>query len=406
MMDRSLASTPSCRGRLSASGELEIVVSVTAPPAASPSLETSLAAAFAELRRRSARENVARLGRDQGYRIEDLSRLEVRGLANVDVARARAWLARRLPPNASVLCESVDESIAESGPRLLQLTARLDARGAEHARGYHVGVDGRVAVESVELHVVEHCNLRCAQCCNVSPYLDAKTLSVADVRATCDRLREVVRPDVLKIMGGEPLLHPDVGGVLRAIKDSGVAPRMRLFTNGLLVRALADAAFAELDELTVSSYASAPVRPEILAETEERARRFDVVLNTKLVDSFSTVLSPVARGREAAQATYDACWLRHRCLVVRGGVFYKCTRAAYYADYHARVSVDARDERAEETQRTLGVPLDAPDFAERVASYLSSRAALASCTHCHGSSGPLLPHVQLRKRDVAAGRLS
>jgi hypothetical protein len=286
------------------------------------------------------------------------------------------------------------------------LRALLAPRAPEQARPYVVDADGRVAVESVELHVVEHCNLRCAQCCNVSPYLPERAMSVAAVRSTCERLREVVRPEVLKIMGGEPLLHPDIGGVLRAVRESGVAPRVRLFTNGLLLRSLDDAAFAVLDELTVSSYASAPLRAELVAETEERARRYDVVLNLKPVDTFSTVLSRTARGDAEAQAAYDACWLRHRCLVVREGVFYKCTRAAYHADYHAHVDVDARDDDAEATQRAQGLRLDAPDFAVRLAGYLGSGEKIASCTHCFGSSGPLAPHVQLRKRDAAAGRLA
>ena len=160
------------------------------------------------------------------------------------------------------------------------------------------------------------------------------------------------------------------------------------------------------DEITVSSYASAPVKGELLAETEARAQRFDVVLNVKEVDTFSTVLASEARAPSEVQATYDACWLRHRCLVVRSGVFYKCTRAAYHADYHAHVALDGQDRDAEATQRRLGIPLDAPDFAERLAGYLGSRDVLASCTHCLGSSGPLAPHVQLRKRDVAEGRLA
>jgi hypothetical protein len=215
----------------------------------------------------------------------------------------------------------------------------------------------------------------------------------------------VVRPEVLKIMGGEPLLHADIGGVLRTIRESGVAPRMRLFTNGLLLHTLDDDAFSALDELTVSSYASAPVKEDVLAATEARARRFDVVLNVKAVEAFSTVLSSTARAASEVQSTYDACWLRHRCLVVRDGVFYKCTRAAYYADYHASVALEGADRDAETTQRMLGVPLAMPDFAVRVAAYLESRDVLASCTHCHGSTGALTPHVQLRKRDVAAGRL-
>lgn len=386
------------RARLSSSGALEVEGA-----SAAPDTRTALAEAFAELRAASAREVVARLGRDQGYRIEDLATIEAHGIAPADLALAHAWLRRRIPPAAAVEC-SVRSTI-DSSPEVT-LRARIEPRAEERSRAYEVR-DGRIDVESIELHVVEHCNLRCAQCCNVSPYLAERTMTVAEVSAACARVREVMRPTVLKIMGGEPLLHPDLAGVLRAVRASEVAPRVRLFTNGLLLRTIDDATFALLDELTVSSYASAPVRREILEETSARAQRFDVVLNVKDVSTFTTVLTARPNDDAAAQATYDTCWLRHRCLVVRGGVFYKCTRAAYHADFHAKVSLEAhRDLDAEATQRALGIPLADPDFAARAAAYLSAKEPIASCRHCLGSAGPLAPHVQLRRRDADAGRLA
>lgn len=384
------------RARLSPSGALEVeAVSVA------PDTRTALAEAFAGLRAASAREVVARLGLDQGYRIEDLVAIEARGIPAADVALAHAWLRRRAPPTATVEC-----AVRSSAAPAVTLRARIAQRADERSRSYEV-MDGRVDVESIELHVVEHCNLRCAQCCNVSPYLAERAMSVEEVRSTCARIREVMRPTVLKIMGGEPLLHPDLAGVLRAVRASEVAPRVRLFTNGLLLRTLDDTTFAMLDELTVSSYASAPVKTEILEETAERARRFDVVLNVKDVASFTTVLAARPNDAAAAQATYDTCWLRHRCLVVRGGTFYKCTRAAYHTEFHARVELGAeRDAAAEATQRSLGIPLADPDFPTRAAAYLSAKEPIASCRHCLGSAGPLAPHVQLRRRDVEAGRLA
>lgn len=375
------------RARLLPSGGLEV-------EASAPTLDDALAA----IRAGSAREVIARLGRDQGYRIEDVASAVAHGIAPSEVAGAHAWLRRRLPPHADIAVHVDDLA------RGVELRVRIEPRVPEHERTYAIR-EGRIDVESVELHVVEHCNLRCAQCCNVSPYLDERVSSAAEVRAACDRIAEVLRPSVLKIMGGEPLLHPDLPGVLRAVRASGVAPRVRLFTNGLLLRTMTDETFALLDEITVSSYASAPVKAEIVAETEARARRFDVVLNVKDVTTFTTVLSASPRSDEEVQRAYDACWLRHRCLVVRDGVFYKCTRAAYHADYHARVDVEQCDPDPEATQRAVGIPLSAPDFAWRAAAYLSERTPLASCRHCFGSAGPLAPHVQLRRRDAEGGRL-
>src|SRR4029077_1053151 len=94
---------------------------------------------------------------------------------------------------------------------------------------YTQGEGGRVRVEAFELHVVEHCNLRCANCCNMSPLVPERTLTVAEVADLCARMAAVLDVDVFKIMGGEPLLHPDIAGVLQAIRRSGISPRVRLF---------------------------------------------------------------------------------------------------------------------------------------------------------------------------------
>ena len=233
------------------------------------------------LRERSSRAAVRALGRDVGYRIEDIVEACV---AAPDAARVAAWLARRIGRDV--------EAIEREGP--VALAARFAGRvgkSPERAR-YVRDTDGRVRVEAFELHVVEHCNLRCANCCNMSPLVGERTLTVDEIDALARRMAGVLVADVVKIMGGEPLLHPDVPGVLRALRASGVGRRVRLFTNGLRLHAMSDAFWEALDELTISTYASAPVKPAILDMARERARRHDFVLNVKPVDEFSQVLSP------------------------------------------------------------------------------------------------------------------
>src|SRR4051794_17893577 len=105
--------------RLLPSGDLEVTSLASAPADASP-LAEQLTHAFASLRVLSARENVARLGRDQGYRLEDAAHVDVVGLPIGEETTAAAWLRRRLPPDASITCRT------GAGP--LVLTARLHAR--------------------------------------------------------------------------------------------------------------------------------------------------------------------------------------------------------------------------------------------------------------------------------------
>ena len=355
--------------------------------------------AFAALRVLSSREVLRASGVDVGFRIEDLLELEL--------------VTERLEPDLEaklrrLVGRGAKLSLREGGTGLALrgLFAERDGRG----RTAYTMQAGRVQVEAFELHVVEHCNLRCAHCCNMSPYLDGKTLSAAEIERQLVALAQHLHADVFKIMGGEPLLHPDITEVLRAIPRTGIADTVRLFTNGLLLSRMDDAFWTALDQLTVSSYSSAPVKPEHLDRIVEKARRFDVVLNVKQVDSFSEVMSSVRRGPDdpRTQAVYDACWLRDRCLIARDGRFFKCTRAAYLRETQARLVMtgDPFDEAtALADWEAGGVPLDAPELGERLLAYMNYPAPVPACRVCQGSSGPLVAHHQLRRSQVEAGEL-
>jgi organic radical activating enzyme len=358
--------------------------------------------AFERLRQVTAHEHLERHGVGYGFRLEDVLELRAFYARPDDRAELELKLRRRLSPDAVLRLERAD---LRDGARL-SIEAVMQQRSGESRRPSYRVENGRVRVEAFELHVVEHCNLRCAHCCNMSPYLDAHVMSVEEIESQCRRMAEHVRADVFKIMGGEPLLHPRIIDILHVLRATGISDVIRLFTNGLLLARMDDDFWRALDHLTVSSYASAPVREDHLALIREKARAFDVVLNVKPVDRFSEVMSRTRAADDAAiQATYDECWLRHRCLIVRGGAFFKCTRAAYFEEYQTRIAVDQPHPDPAAQRRADGVPLDAPDLRERLLAYLNDQRPLGACRWCHGSSGPLVPHTQLTRADVRRGVL-
>lgn len=352
------------------------------------------------LRAASARPAVRALGRDEGYRVEDLEALTIAVTPEHDGPAIARWLARRLARDAATIAV-----IARAGAPAF--AARFGGRvgRAPTRTRYAAGPDGRVRVEAFELHVVEHCNLRCANCCNMSPLVAERVLAVDELAAFVTRMAAVLHADVVKIMGGEPLLHPELARVIRVLRASGIGDRVRLFTNGLLLAQQDDAFWDAVDELTISSYTSAPVKPATLALARARARRHDLVLNVKPVDEFAQVLSPRYEADDARVAqTFARCWLRHRCLVVRGGRFYTCTKAAYADDFFARAEHEPPPAPLDRTHD--GLPLDHPDLAGALAAYLNSEAPLGACRYCFGGDGATEPHYQLSRADVAAGRLS
>ena len=63
-----------------------------------------------------------------------------------------------------------------------------------------------------EVHLTEHCNLNCKSCFHFSSRAEEEYLDVTEYEKDCKRLSELfggVASDIL-LMGGEPLLHPDI----------------------------------------------------------------------------------------------------------------------------------------------------------------------------------------------------
>jgi hypothetical protein len=380
--------------------------------------------ALVRLRACTTAEALAPLGLTHGFRLDDAVAVTLYPARAEEGAALAAHLARVLPPGcrlsvslatgvatapatgvATAPATAAAPSVADGAPALT-LDALLRERDNLRRRPPYERLGARLHVEAFELHVVEHCNLRCAHCCNMSPYLDQRFLSVDDVAQQCTMMAQHLAVDVFKIMGGEPLLHPQITDVLHAIRKSGISDVIRLFTNGLLLARMDDAFWQALDQLTISSYASAPVKPQLLDEYRDKARRFDVVLNVKPVDQFSQVMAGARRDDAAAvQRTYDACWLRDRCLIVRNGRFFKCTRAAYFAEYQARIAVAGPHPDPAAVVAADGIPVDAPDLDTRLYEYMNAKAPLESCRYCLGSSGPLVPHTQLTRHMIRQGQL-
>ena len=56
------------------------------------------------------------------------------------------------------------------------MTTASDEDGRAHVfppvfAGRYDVVDGRVRTRALEAHVIDHCNLKCAECCSLSPLL-------------------------------------------------------------------------------------------------------------------------------------------------------------------------------------------------------------------------------------------
>lgn len=93
-------------------------------------------------------------------------------------------------------------------------------------------------LDYVILNILDHCNLKCKGCDHFACIADPYFVSYETIHADLNRLSEIFHGDYIMqigVMGGEPLLHPDLLKILKDVRDHFPYTIIRLTTNGLLL---------------------------------------------------------------------------------------------------------------------------------------------------------------------------
>jgi sulfatase maturation enzyme AslB (radical SAM superfamily) len=127
-------------------------------------------------------------------------------------------------------------------------------------KAHYAVENGKVATRSLEAHIVDHCNLRCAACCSLSPHLPRWNVDPGDLVGELALAKRAVAPTWFKLVGGEPLLHPRLLECIEAGRASGIAQIVSVTTNGFLLPRQPVDFWRLIDALTIS------VAPILLGE--------------------------------------------------------------------------------------------------------------------------------------------
>lgn len=164
----------------------------------------------------------------------------------------------------------------------------------------------------VDVHLIpiRRCNLACAYCNEFDDF--SKPVPLAELMQRVDRLAEL-GASIITISGGEPLLHPELGGLVRHIRKRGMLAG--LITNGYLLVAarIQELNRAGLDHLQISidnvqpddtSKKSLKVLDQKLRLLAEHAE-FSVNINSVLGSAIAHPDDAVAVARRAKQLGFS-----------------------------------------------------------------------------------------------------
>lgn len=87
----------------------------------------------------------------------------------------------------------------------------------------------------LDIHAVEHCNLNCGGCSHFSPVAQKEFCNLKVLEKSLKKLSKFKKHFfAIQILGGEPLLNPDLSDLLITVRKYFENKRITLITNGLL----------------------------------------------------------------------------------------------------------------------------------------------------------------------------
>lgn len=247
-----------------------------------------------------------------------------------------------------------------------------------------------VRAMKLEINPVEHCNLACESCSHLSPIQPRYAVEPDALERDLAILGRCYHARWVRLVGGEPLLHPNLASLIDAIRSTGISDQVMLVTNGVLLPRMHEDVWRRLDRIDVSQYPDKTLSEEERAGCASTARSHGVRVHFDTTLTFRAAYSEVGTASEdLVEKIYRSCAIAHdwRCHTLARGVFYRCPQS-YFLSRSISALSSVND----------GVPvIDDLSFPVRLRALLQREEPLHACGHCLGTAGARFPHRQIRR---------
>lgn len=192
----------------------------------------------------------------------------------------------------------------------------------------------RTFLMHLEFHLTDHCNLNCVGCTHFSNISEPKFVDARMLENRFDRLNKLVGYiyDV-RILGGEPLLHPDIIDILKITRKKFSFSKIELYTNGLLLDKMSEEFFVTCKKNKIGIYVS---KYSVIESKINKIKEFFSYHKIKYcispaIINFSANLNP--NGNLDKNITFKNCKEKN-CTILKEDKIYLCPICAYIDKYN------------------------------------------------------------------------
>ena len=230
-----------------------------------------------------------------------------------------------------------------------------------------------------EVNLVDHCNLNCQSCNHFSPIAKECYLDVSEYEKDVERLEHITGGKIgtIMLLGGEPLLHPDITEIIKITREVFVEAEVCVVTNGILLNKMSEEFWKSCSKYDVGILITKYPINLNYSIIEDIAKYHGVKL-TYTLDSLvckTTYKLPLdIGGNENPYQSYAKCYHANKCVVLKKGRLYTCPIAAYVCYFNAYFKKDLPEEDIN------SVSIYEVESLKEVEDFLKS--PISMCKHC------------------------
>jgi len=185
----------------------------------------------------------------------------------------------------------------------------------------------------IEVHAVEHCNLNCGGCNHFSSLAKEEYLQPEQFERDIKRLAELSKDYfAIKILGGEPLLHPNITAFFDIARKYFLSTPIQITTNGILLVKLSDEFWQNCNKNKITvSISQYPIKLDKKAiKKAAKTHKVKLVFNGSTAQERMCKLPLDLSGSQNIKKSFQKCAISWGCCVtLREGRIYTCCIAAH-----------------------------------------------------------------------------
>ncbi len=188
-------------------------------------------------------------------------------------------------------------------------------------------------IKNLDYHLADHCNLNCKGCDHFSPLAEPCLAKVEDFERDIKRFAQLSGQNLrkLNLLGGEPLLNPQIIDFMRIARENLPKTKIRIITNGILLNQQKEDFWNACHEYGIRIVVTKYPLDIDFDKAKNTAHKYGVKFKfygeTGGVIKTSYHVPLDFDGKQNADRNFANCFHANRCVMLKDGKIYPCTVA-------------------------------------------------------------------------------